>query len=282
MSLTVILLIAVSALFHALWNFAAKKASGNFYAVYLGLVMSCIVFFPALFLIPASEMLKTRAYPYILASGAVNAVYFFALARSYEHGEISMVYPIARGIGIAGTALLAYLLLGERASPLGIAGILAISAGIVLTGCQHLRPGILHKGLMYALLVGSTTVSYSIIDKLGVGIMNPVAYAFGFTLVATLLLTPYVVLYKRRQLTDAWKNYRVHGFIVGVGSLATYLLILFIFRIAKVSYVVALRELAVAFGALLGFRFLGEKPTPVKIAGIALIVLGVIVIKMAR
>jgi len=281
MSLTVILLIAVNALFHALWNFAAKKASGNFYAVYLGLVMSCIVAVPALFLVSPSEFYKAGAYPYVLASGALNAFYFFILAKSYEHGDISLVFPIARGTGIAGTVMLAYLLLGERTSPIGIAGILAICAGIILTGYQHLRTGVFHKGLMYALLVGSTTVSYSIIDKLGVGIMNPVAYAFGFTAVATLLLTPYVVIFKRRELADAWKRYRIHGFIVGVGSLGTYMLILFIFRIAKVSYVVALRELAVVFGSLLGFRFLGEKPTGVKIAGIGLIVLGVIVIKMA-
>ena len=111
--------------------------------------------------------------------------------------------------------------------------------------------------------------------------MNPVAYIFGLWIFATLWLTPYVFIYKRRELALAWRDYKKHSFIIGAGSLVTYLLILFIYRIAQVSYVVALRELAVAFGAVFGFVFLGEKPTGLKIIGITLIVLGMIAIKMA-
>ena len=134
---------------------------------------------------------------------------------------------------------------------------------------------------MFALLVGAMIVGYSIVDKLGVGIMNPVAYIFGLWIFATLWLTPYVFIYKRRELALAWRDYRKYIFIIGTGSLATYLLILFIYRIAQVSYVVALRESAVAIGAVLGFVFLGEKPTGFKIVGISLIVLGMMAIKMA-
>ena len=281
MSLIVFLLIIGSAFFHALWNFAAKKASGNFYVLYLSLLIASVLFFPFLFTLSASDLFNIRAFPYVLATGTIHSVYFFALAKAYEHGDISTAYPIARGTGVAGTALVAYFLLKETVTFFGLLGIGAISLGTLFVGWRQSRPKGFLKGLLFALLVGATIVSYSIVDKLGVGLMNPVAYIFGLWLFATLWLTPYVVIFKRRELAMAWKGYKKHALIIGAGSMVTYLLILFVYRIAQVSYVVALRELAVAFGAVLGFVFLGEKPTGFKITGITLIVMGMLAIKMA-
>ena len=281
MSLIVFLLIICSAFFHALWNFAAKKASGNFQVLYLSLLIASVLFLPLLFTLSLSDIFNVRAFPYVLATGSIHAVYFFALAKAYEHGDISSAYPVARGTGVAGTAVLAYLGLNEAITIFGLFGIVSISLGTLFVGWKHSRQKGFLKGLLFALLVGATIVGYSIVDKLGVGIMNPVAYIFGLWIIATLWLTPYVFMYKRRELALAWRDYRKHIFIIGIGSLVTYLLILFIYRIAQVSYVVALRELAVAFGAVLGFVFLGEKPTGLKIAGITLIVLGMMAIKMA-
>ncbi|MBI4765293.1 MAG: EamA family transporter [Deltaproteobacteria bacterium] len=281
MSLIVFLLIIGSAFFHALWNFAAKKASGNFYVVYLSLLIASVLFFPFLLTLSVSDIFNPRAFPYVLATGTIHAVYFFALAKAYEHGDISSAYPIARGTGVAGTALTAYFFLNEAINLFGLLGIGSISLGTLFVGWKHSQQQGFFKGLLFALLVGATITGYSIVDKLGVGIMSPVAYIFGLWIFATLWLTPYVFVYRRRELALAWKDYKKYSFIIGAGSLATYLLILFIYRIAQVSYVVALRELAVAFGAVFGFIFLGEKPTRLKIVGITLIVLGMIAIKMA-
>ena len=281
MSLIVFLLIICSAFFHALWNFAAKKASGNFYVLYLSLLIASVLFFPFLFTLSVSDIFNVRAFPYVLATGTIHAIYFFALAKAYEHGDISSAYPVARGTGVAGTAVLAYLCLNEAITIFGLFGIVSICLGTLFVGWKHSQQKGFLKGLLFALLVGATIVGYSIVDKLGVGIMNPVAYIFGLWIIATLWLTPYVFIYKRRELALAWRDYRKHSFIIGTGSLITYLLILFIYRIAQVSYVVALRELAVAFGAVLGFVFLGEKPTFLKVVGIILIVLGMMAIKMA-
>jgi drug/metabolite transporter (DMT)-like permease len=281
MSLFVFLLIISSAFFHALWNFAAKKASGNFYVLYLSLLIASVLLFPFLFTLSVKEIFNAQGFPYVLATGTIHAVYFFALAKAYEHGDISSAYPIARGTGVAGTALAAYLFLNEAITLFGLFGIVSISIGTLHIGLKNSNQTGSLKGLFFALLVGTMIVGYSIVDKLGVGIMNPVAYIFGLWIIATLWLTPYVFIFKRRELVLAWKDYKKHSIIIGVGSLATYLLILFIFRIAPVSYVVALRELAVAFGAALGFVFLREKPTGLKIVGITLIVLGMMAIKMA-
>lgn len=281
MSLIVFFLIIASAFFHALWNFAAKKASGNFYVIYLSLWVAAVCFFPFLFTLSGSDIFKVRAVPYVLATGTIHAVYFFALAKAYEHGDISSSYPIARGTGVGGTALSAYFFLGEPITVFGWMGIIAISLGTLFVGLPNDHSGRSLKGLFFALLVGIMIVAYSLVDKLGVGIMHPVAYAFGLWFIATLWLTPYVLIYKRGELSSAWRQYKGYSLIIGLGSLVTYLLILFIFRIAPVSYVVALRETAVAIGALLGFVLLKEKPTPSKITGIVLIVIGMMAIKLA-
>jgi len=280
-SLIVFLLIFASAFLHALWNFAAKKAAGNFYVLYLGLLIASALFFPVLFTLSTSDIFNVRALPYVLATGTIHAVYFFALGKAYEHGDISSSYPVARGTGVGGTALGAYLFLNEAISMLGLIGIISISIGTLFIGMSNSHPAGNLKGVLFALLVGAMIVAYSLVDKMGVTIMPPVAYAFGLWFIATLWLTPYVLIFRRRELLSAWKDYKGHSLIIGAGSLVTYLLILFIFRIAPVSYVVALRETAVAIGAFMGFIFLGEKFKAGKTMGIVLIVIGMMAIKMA-
>jgi uncharacterized membrane protein len=124
-------------------------------------------------------------------------------------------------------------------------------------------------------------IGYSIVDKLGVGIIHPIGYIFGLVLLTTVFLAPYILINKRQELLSALKNMKKYSLIIGLGSGGTYLIILFVFQMAPVSYVVAARELAVAIDALLGFIFLKEQFLPQKALGVMGIVIGMILIKMA-
>jgi len=272
------LLVILAAALHALWNFLTKKTAGDLATIWNGMVMVCIVFTPFMFFLAPEVVAFSKVYPHIIASGVIHAFYFFYLAKAYEHGEISVVYPIARGTGIAGTAIAASLLLRENISLPGTSGIIVVCTGIFLLGYKNGR----HKhGIKFALVVGVMIVSYSIVDKLAVGISHPLFYIYGCTVLFTLLLAPHVMIRKRRELSEAWKSRKKYSITIGLGSVSTYLIILFVFRIAQVSYVVAAREFAVAIGAILGFIFLKEKLTIRKAIGIAAIVAGMILIKMA-
>ncbi len=278
MPLFAFLLVILAASLHALWNFTAKKVSGNLSVIWIGLVLATIAIIPFLFFLSPEQIFVTKAWPFILATGIIHAVYFFAVAKAYEHGDISIVYPIARGSGIAGTAIIACLLLQEKISPVGTVGILLISLGTLLLGLTNIHQ---KRGIFCSLLVAVMISGYSIVDKLGVGIIHPLSYIFGLVLLTTIFLAPYMLINRRGELLSAMKNMKKYSLIIGLGSGGTYLIILFVFQMAQVSYVVAARELAVAIGALLGFIFLKEQFSAQKVLGIMGIVIGMLLIKMA-
>jgi drug/metabolite transporter (DMT)-like permease len=278
MPLFAFLLVILAATLHALWNFAAKTAPGNLSVIWIGLALVTIAIIPFLFFLSPEQIFVTKAWPFVLATGIIHAVYFFAVAKAYEHGDFSIVYPIARGSGIAGTAIIACLLLQEKISPVGTVGILLISLGTLLLGLTNIRQ---KRGIFFSLLVAVMIIGYSIVDKLGVGIIHPLGYIFGLVLFTTIFLAPYMLINRRGELLSAMKNMKKYSLIIGLGSIGTYLIILFVFQMAQVSYVVAARELAVAIGALLGFIFLHEQFSAQKVLGIMGIVIGMLLIKMA-
>jgi drug/metabolite transporter (DMT)-like permease len=203
------------------------------------------------------------------------------LSKAYTYGNISTVYPIARGSGVISTAVVAFLLLKEAISLFGITGVLCTSIGILFIGMMRDEHANYWRGVIFALLVGATIACYSIVDKMAVRLIHPVVYIFGLFFFSMVLLTPYMVIDRRSELCEAWRNFKKYSLIIGAGAAGAYLIILFVFRVAPVSYVVAVRELSVVVGALLGMRFLGEPLSTRKLTGIILVVLGLIMIRIA-
>jgi len=222
--------------------------------------------------------------PFMIAPIAIHAVYFFALGRAYRHGGFSRVYPIARGLGVALVPIVALLLFDEWLSPLGTLGVTLVVAGIVSLslaaggGPALTRAG---RGTAWALLTGLTIAAYSLVDKAGVARLHPVPYIALMGLGMSVLLAP-VVLADRGALAREWKfNWRT---ILGASSmnLTSYLLVLFAFRLSKVGYVVAARELSILFSALIGSLWLGEGRLPARLAGASVVLAGVVCVAFAR
>ena len=273
-------LVLAAAIGHALWNFAAYKVSGNVAVLWLSFASGI------LFIMPLCAYLWWQGTPLILswpaglcllATGIFHGLYFALLARAYEHGEISTVYPIARGSGVGLTALVAYLSLGEDISLLGASGIALVFAGILCVGAPALK--LQARGLQLALGVGLTIVCYSLIDKVGVGYVQPIYYICGMWIIATLMRMPFVVRRYGMELLTTARDFYGYIILIGAGSLATYLLILYAYTQGPVSYIIAARESSVVIGALLGWIFLKERLTPVKTIGILAIAGGLILLR---
>lgn len=274
-------LVIISAVLHASWNFLTKRVSGNLSVLYIGMSGACLALLPLVLLFRTVVQLMPPAYPFIIATGIIHAFYFLALSQAYRYGNISTVYPVARGFGVIGTAIVAIALLGEQVSLMGVGGIISAGLGIFFIGTSVGQGIEGKKGLYFGLLVGLTMVGYSIVDKMAMASIDPVVYIFWLFLLSMVLLTPYMLLARRRELCDALRKHKRHGIVIGLGATAGYLLILYVFKMAQVSYVVAVRELSVVFGSILGFVFLRESGSLRKFLGIIMVVTGLILIRVA-
>ena len=284
MTTNIFLLVLTASLLHALWNFLVRKTSGNLVILWIGIWIACIFILPGVIIrsIQTSqpEASLGLAVACTLATGTIHAAYFFLLGKAYHLGEISLVYPVARGSGVALTALMAWLVLQESFTALGIGGIVLICVGILsLSGsakpsARNMQP------ILLALAIGVSIVAYSIVDKIGVSVVDPVLYIWFMFLISALLLTPYIMIRHRGRIMPEIKGNMKYAIVIGIGSVSTYLMILFAFRQGPVGYIVAIREIAVVGGAFLGIVLLKEKVTLLKLAAIALIVVGTVFIRI--
>jgi uncharacterized membrane protein len=135
---------------------------------------------------------------------------------------------------------------------------------------------------LWALCTGGTIAGYSLVDKVGVGLVYPPVYIYLMFVISLLLLSPYVLVKERAALKLEWQVNRGPILIDGFLVLFTYLMILFAFRISKVSYVVAAREVSIVFSALLGILWLKEAHAQQKITGSVLIAFGVVFIGLSK
>jgi len=281
MSVAVFGLVLIAAVTHALWNFVAKRESGNLSLLWIGNGLAALCGLPFAAYLVFTTGLDMAAAPYLLATSLIHVFYFIYLTKSYRQSDISMVYPITRGIGVAGTALLGSLLLGESVSTRGLLGIGTVCGGVLLIGLARKGRRLDRRTASYCLVTGGAIIGYSIADKVGANILAPVVYLFLQTVMSTVFLAPYVLRTARETTIATWRKRKLISLAVGVCAMGTYLLILFAFRLGQVSYIVPLRESSVLIGALLGAIFLKERLTAAKGLGIVLILAGLVAIKFA-
>ena len=283
-------IVLLAALFHAAWNFLAKKSRNKLAFIWWFLLIATIGYLP-MFLYFWREMTVTPAgWVCIIATGILHALYFWFMGGAYERGDLSLVYPLSRGAGPLFVPILAVIFLQERLSATGISGIVLVVLGIYVIHLQSFTVDSFFEPLramrgsasVWALCTGGTIAGYSLVDKVGVGLVYPPAYIYLMFVISLLLLSPYVLIKQRPALKAEWQVNRVPILIDGFLVLFTYMMILFAFRLSKVSYVVAAREISIVFSALLGIFWLKEAHAPQKIAGSGLIALGVVFIGLSK
>lgn len=275
------LLVLLSAGIHALWNLAAKKASGGVLYFWSFSFFEVLIYTPVVLI--WGIKLSWGAVGFALGSGLIHIVYFLLLLRGYRLGDLSLVYPIARGLGPVVSVLGAIFLFAERPSALDLFAALVISLGaILLTG----DPRQLHKSsslpaIGFGLLIALSIGAYTLWDSYAVKILSvdSLSYLWFNGLVRLLILSPYAFNH-RDTLRKEWANDWPYAAIVGAGSLGGYLLFLWAATLADVSYVSPLRTLSILFGVILGVNLLKESDKLRRIAAAAVIVLGVILLNL--
>jgi drug/metabolite transporter (DMT)-like permease len=240
--------VIVAATAHAAWNLLAKQAGGGVGFVWMYTVAALALWAP--FAALAWAGVSWAGVGFMAGSGVLHAAYFTALQRAYSVGELSVVYPLARGTGPVLSVAAAVLVLGERPGALALAGGLLIAGAVLLLAGGRRTPG---RGA--AVLTGVFIASYTVWDAHAVKALHqpPVAYFWGGQVVQAALLTPF-----------AWRVHRGLRFdrarVLGIAVLSplSYVLVLAALTRAPVSLVAPAREGSVVLGAFLGARLLGE------------------------
>jgi drug/metabolite transporter (DMT)-like permease len=279
-----VVLVLSSSVMHATWNMLARR-SGDPYAFFVCLnAAALILWLPFALPLYLNDSIEPLSYGLILLSGSLQIAYFAFLGAAYRRGGLALVYPIARGTGVAIVPVAALALFDERPSILAAAGIAVVLAGLSLIGLhgyraqEQLHQDGVNQAALFALLTGLTIACYSLVDKRGVQDVNPIVYGYGLILVAVVLQVPYVLLRKRRDVVVEWRRSRWPVVIGGVLSLGTYVLVLFALQTANVGVVVPLRETSIVFGVILGITVLRERLARLQIAAAVTIGIGALAI----
>jgi drug/metabolite transporter (DMT)-like permease len=288
MPIEALALVLVAALLHATWNLAAKKAGGDHRFAFISAAMVAVLWAPLAAWWGLGEVPRWGQLEWTLvgASSVVHVAYYNVLLKGYRVADFTVVYPLARGSGPLISAVGAVLLMGERLSAAGAAGVLAVCAGIFLIAGgpalwrQAHDPDArtrLHAGLRWGALTGILIAIYTLIDGYAVKIVlvAPVLLDYMGNLLRVPLLLP-AALRDRAALVRAWQAQWRHALVVAVLSPLAYVLVLYAVKMAPLSHVAPAREVSMLIAALLGGRLLGEQDRGLRLAGAACMALGVV------
>lgn len=287
-------LVLAAAVLHATWNLCAKRAGGGLPFVWVVGAVICTLYLPVLagYWLWRQPGLSWTALAWIAGSGVLKTGYSLFLQRGYRLGDFSLIYPLARGTGPLLSTLAAIVILGERPSPLAIAGGLVIVVAVfALTGgfdlARNAGAGSPEKGratslaLRYGVMSGLFIAAYTIWDRHGVHALRipPVIYDAGTAYVVLALVTPFA-LPRWPEVTRHWREHKRYIFGMALLSPVAYVLVLTSMSFTPVSYIAPAREVSIVIGAFIGARYLKETDGRRRIWAALAMTLGVIALAL--
>jgi drug/metabolite transporter (DMT)-like permease len=269
------LALALAAAFvHALWNMLLAGARDSQAATAVALAIGVVVFAPAAAI---AWDVDSAAIPFVLASSALEVLYFVFLAGAYQSGELGLVYPIARGSAPVIVLPLSAVALGTGVSALQVAGVLAIGAGVLFV--RGGRGAVPRRDVLLALGVGICLAGYTVVDKAGLRHAGPLPY-LELVLIAPAVF--YLGLMSRLRGRAALRSeVKPATVLAAVAMPGAFALALAALRLASPAPVAAVRETSVVIAALLGALVLGEPFRRGRVGGSVLIAAGIAALALA-
>jgi drug/metabolite transporter (DMT)-like permease len=266
-------LVLASAAVHALWNTLLADASDTHASTAVALVASALVAVPVA---AVTWDVDGAATPFVLASAALELVYFALLATAYSRADLTFVYPVARGSAPVLVLIVSVAFLGAAVGVLQALGVLAVVAGVLLVrGVGRVDDPV---ALGLALGVGTCIAGYTLIDDRGLRHAAALPY---FACVAVLMALPYAAVVWARaggaavRAAVSWR-----ALVMGVGMFIAYGLTLLALERAEAAPVAALRETSVVMAAIAAAVAGRERAAAGRIAGAAVVVAGVAAIAL--
>lgn len=290
MTTLALILVLLSAVAHATWNFLVKRATNQEVFIWWMLVSMGVLLLPLGAILIWRYPIPYPGWCFIFGTVVLHTLYFVFLGRSYTYADLSLAYPVARGMGPALVPVIGVLLLKEIITTLAIVGIISVVLGIFIVYWWGQFRKVFHDffrffreaGTRCALFTGLVITVYSVWDKMGVSYVNPLLYMYFLVLGSALFLTPYVCwIHGTKAIRIEMKRKTSAIIMSGLLMFIAYGLILFALQFSRVSYIAPAREVGIVIGVLFGTLMLGEPFGKGRVLGSCLIVFGLVLISLA-
>ena len=279
MDINVFMAVMLAAILHSGWNGMVKKHKDKVISVsaivfgHVPMAIVVILFVP----LPTIE-----SVPYIILSALIHQGYQWYLISAYKIGDLTKVYPIARGTGPIIATLISIGLLGVLIEKFQIVSIVLISFGIILLGLLGESSLKNKKAIFYSLATGFFIGLYSLIDGYGARIsLTPLSF-LGWSFILNAMIFPFTLKFMNYSnvFSRVMKEAKVIFWVGGTLSYIVYAIVVWAFTKAPIPLVAALRESGIIFSIIIGILFLNEKISIYKVISIILIFLGVVGLKI--
>ena len=299
MTITAVLLIILSAFLHAGWNLISKKETPSVSYFLLANIFGCMMFLPMVLMHwQAYCYFSTKVWIYAIISGSFLAIYFTALAKTFQSGDLSIVYPIVRSVPIIIVPLFSFIIgTGHRISGQSLIGMLLIIVGCFLLPMAQIKKIRLHDYVNatvgFALLAAIGTAGYNIVDDQALRYLRAdshiiisnfeltILYLFTEAIGSFLWLFGIVLITRknRQDLLIKIRSKKKNTALLGITIYVTYTLVLISMAyVNNVSYVVAFRQLSIPLGAIAGILFLKESFYRAKVIGVSVLLIGLLLV----
>lgn len=263
------LALALAAAFiHALWNFLLARAREPEAATVVALVAAVVAFAPAA---AVAWRVEVAVWPYIVATAALELLYFALLAAAYRRAELSVVYPLARGTAPVLVLAFGVIALGAGTSWGQAAGVSLVAAGVLFV--RGLRRRADPAGVAFGLVIAGCIAAYTLVDKGGIRYADPIAYLELAMLPATIGYAGAVVAAK--GLAPLRSELKASSVLAGIATFGAYTLVLAALRIASAASVAAVRETSVIIATAAAGVVLKERVGRSRMVGAVLVVGGI-------
>ncbi len=263
-----LVLVLAAAAGHAIWNTLLAGRKDIQAATVAALICGLVAFTPAVI---ATWSFTAAAWPWLIGSAVLELGYFLVLTYAYERFELSLVYPVARGLAPVLVLAVGTAFLGVGATALQVAGVVVVSGGVLLV--RRREQGQL-LGVALGALIACSIMGFTLIDREGIQHAGTIPF-FWLAILPSALAGAVI---RRRELRAAFDR---RTFVVGIAMFGGYALYLFGLRVSPPHAAQATRESSIAMTTLLAAFFLKEQVTPRRWCGVAVVLAGVVLIALS-
>ena len=272
-----------AAALHALWNSLVKSASDKFLSSAVVALWCGVAAVVAALVLPRPAAV---AFPFIVASAIIHIVYFMLVGQLYRSADLSVAYPIMRGLAPLIAAVIALATLGEAPGPIASLGVAALVAGVLAMGASGFAHGRINRPTILVALANSAVIAiYSVIDGQGARLSGAgSAFAFAYNSWADALTAlsylPIILFLRGRAVVATFAQDWRRGLIGGLAAFFGYAIVIWAMTRAPIAAVAALRETSVVFAAIIGVVALGEPFHRQRAIAVLVILAGIILLRI--